>query len=280
MSRQSDSSAHGAQPVTRLRARVRDFLRAGRFRRPRSGQEARREHAHIWQRELPSEVSFWKEYIDSGGLAWPDEFAERLDPATPLSESLIADRLGEIPSEAVSILDVGAGPMTTLGKTYPGKALEISAVDPLASQYDRLLSHSGLTPPVRTLACRGEQLLDRFPPESFDVAYARNSLDHCDDPVLVIRNMVRLVRPGGLVVLRHYRTEAETEQYQGLHQWNFELRAGELLLWSRWGEHNLSRMLTGEVEVECRHEGGSDHAEWVVCVMTKRRRRPPTGLET
>jgi SAM-dependent methyltransferase len=218
-------------------------------------------------------VSFWKEYIDSGGLDWPDEYAARLDPATPLSEPLIADRLGEIPSEAISILDVGAGPMTTLGKTYPGKTLEISAVDPLASHYDRLLTHSGLTPPVRTLPFRGEELLDRFPEKSFDVAYARNSLDHSDDPVLVITNMVQLVRPGGLVVLRHYRTEAETEQYQGLHQWNFDIRAGELVLWSRWAEHNLSRMLRHDVELECRYEGGSDHAEWVVCVMTKRRRR-------
>jgi SAM-dependent methyltransferase len=228
------------------------------------------ERAQTWERELDSELSYWKEYIDTGGLQWPDEYAERLDPTAPLREQLIADRLDDMSSGVVSMLDVGAGPMTTLGKTYPGKTLAITAVDPLAAGYDRLLEEAGVTPPVRTLACRGEDLLERFPLESFDVAYARNSLDHGDDPLLIIRNMVSLVRPAGLVVLRHYRTEAETELYSGLHQWNFEIRDGDLLVWSRSARHNLTQLLHGEVDLECWYEGGSDHADWVVCVMVKR----------
>lgn len=235
-------------------------------RHPRSSPK----HARTWERELGSELSFWREYIDSGGLEWPDEYAERLDPAAPLREHLIADRLTDMSSRVVSILDVGAGPMTTLGKTYPGKTLAITAVDPLAADYDRLLGEAGLTPPVRTLPGRGEDLHERFPSESFDVAYARNSLDHGDDPLVSIRNMVSLVRPGGMVVLRHYRTEAETELYSGLHQWNFEIQDGDLLVWSRWARHNLTQLLRGEVGLDCWYEGGSDHADWVVCVMVKR----------
>jgi SAM-dependent methyltransferase len=241
------------------------------YRRPlRDHPRSTAGRTHTSERELGSELSYWKEYIDSGGLEWPDEYAERLDPAAPLREHLIADRLSDMSSAVISILDVGAGPMTTLGKTYPGKTLAITAVDPLAADYDRLLGEAGLTPPVRTLACRGEDLHERFPPESFDVAYARNSLDHGDDPLLIIRNMVSLVRPGGLVVLRHYRTEAETELYSGLHQWNFEIRDGDLLVWSRWARHNLTQILRRDVELEYRYEGGSDHADWVVCVMVRR----------
>jgi SAM-dependent methyltransferase len=258
MSPSSDSAAEGAHPLHRLGARVRRLLRG-----------APGEHTDAWRRELPSEVAFWKEYVETGGLDWPDEYAERLDPASTLTEPLIAGRLGGLPGETASILDVGAGPMTTLGKTYPGKTLTITAVDPLAGDYDRLLAKAGVVPPVRTLACRGEELLERFPPESFDVAYARNSLDHSDDPARVIANMVRLVKPGGWVALRHYRTEAETERYHGLHQWNFDIRGQDLFLWSQWAEHNLTRMLRPEVDVECGYEGGSDHAEWVACVMNK-----------
>ncbi|MEA2330223.1 MAG: hypothetical protein QOH58_361 [Thermoleophilaceae bacterium] len=259
MSPQSDSAAQGEHPFNRLRALARRLLRG------RHGGE----HTETWRRELPSEVGFWKRYIETGGLDWPDEYAARLDPATPLAEPLLADRLARLPAQTVSILDVGAGPMTTLGKTYPGKALTITAVDPLAGDYDLLLEQFGVVPPVRTLACRGEDLLERFPAESFDVAYARNSLDHCDDPARVVANMVRLVKPGGWVALRHYRTEAETEGYEGLHQWNFDIRGGDLFLWSRWAEHNLTRMLRRQVELDYRYEGGSDHAEWVVCVMSK-----------
>jgi SAM-dependent methyltransferase len=269
MSGPSDSSAHDQRPLNRLLAYVsRAYRRPPPRHRPSSQQ-----HAQTWERELGSELTFWKEYIDSGGLEWPEEYAERLDPSAPLREHLIADRLPDISSATVSILDVGAGPITTLGKTHPDKTLAITAVDPLAADYDRLLEQGALTPPVRTLPCRGEDLLDNFYPESFDVAYARNSLDHGDDPLLIIRNMVRLVRPGGLVALRHYRTEGETELYSGLHQWNFEIQDGDLLVWSHWARHNVTRTLRGEVELECWDEGGSDHADWVVCVMTKRTRR-------
>jgi SAM-dependent methyltransferase len=269
MSSPSDPSARGQRPLNRLRAYIERAYR-GRLHRDR---RAKPDSTGTWERELPSELSFWKDYIDSGGLEWPDEYAERLNPDAPLREHLIADRLVRMPSGAVSIVDVGAGPLTTLGKTYPGKELSITAVDPLAVDYDRLLEAAGLTPPVRTLPCRGEDLLERFAPESFDIAYARNSLDHGGDPLRIIRNMVRLVRPGGLVVLRHYRTEAETEHYSGLHQWNFDLSDGDLVLWSRRRRHNLTRALGRQVELECRYEGGSDHADWVVCVMTKRVRR-------
>jgi SAM-dependent methyltransferase len=249
---------------------VRAYLsRALRGSSPRDEDAARR-HGQTWSSELGSEVSFWRGYIDGAGLDWPEEYAERLDPATPLREHLIADRLDDLRAGIVSILDVGAGPMTTLGKTYPGRTLAITAVDPLAAEYDRLLDDAGLTPPVRTLACRGEDLLERFEPERFDVAYARNSLDHGDDPLLIIRNMVRLVKPGGLVVLRHYKTEGETELYSGLHQWNFEVEGRDFLLWSRWERHNLTHLLRREVELECWYEGGSDHSDWAVCVMVKR----------
>jgi SAM-dependent methyltransferase len=269
MSWPSDSSAHDRRRLNRLLAYVSRAYRRPLHRHRRSSPE----HAQTWERELASELSFWKNYINSGGLEWPDEYAERLNPTAPLREHLIAERLTDISSATVSILDVGAGPMTTLGKTHPGKTLAITAVDPLAADYDRLLEEGALTPPVRTLPCRGEALLELFMPDSFDVAYARNSLDHGHDPLLIIRNMVRLVRPGGLVVLRHYRAEGETELYSGLHQWNFEIQDGDFLVWSRWARHNVTRILRREVELECWYEGGSDHADWVVCVMTKRTRR-------
>ena len=153
---------------------------------------------------------------DARPLDWPEEYAERLNPRDDAHRA--ADRRPGWPvylGQTVSILYVGAGPMTTLGKKYPGQdAPSVTAVDPLADEYGtRLLDQAGVVPPVRTLAGRGEELLERFAPESFDVAYARNSLDHSDDPARVIANMVRLVRPGGCVALRHYRTEGETEQY-------------------------------------------------------------------
>jgi SAM-dependent methyltransferase len=79
---------------------------------------------------------------------------------------------------------------------------------------------------VPTQACEGERLLERFGPDTFDVAYARNAIDHVVDPRRVIENMVGIVRSRGYVVLRHTRNEALNHDYGQLHQWNFDERNG------------------------------------------------------
>jgi SAM-dependent methyltransferase len=164
--------------------------------------------------------------------------------------------------------------VTSLGNTFPGKVLDITAIDPLANLYRRTLRDRGLTFSAHTLPYRGEQLLKRFDPESFDFAYARNALDHSYDPVLVIQSMLALVKPQGFVLLRHYRNEGTTGSYSGLHQWNFDLQEGSFVVWNEGCEHNISQMFCQEAQIEChledsRNFGGFDHSEWVICAMKK-----------
>ena len=110
-------------------------------------------------------------------MSWPSDFAERLDPTTQLSEYHrgFVDRL---PDHEIRILDVGAGPLTYLGKHLPGRTLTIVAADALAPHYDRLLAKHRVTPLVRTIAAEAERLTDVFPENSFDLVNARNCIDH------------------------------------------------------------------------------------------------------
>src|SRR5690242_21051489 len=187
-------------------------------------------HERVWRRELPTEVDFWRKWFATKGLDHPWVYEQRLEPDAPLREPLIADRLDAIEGDPVRILDVGAGPLTCLGRHHEGRRLEVTAVDPLAPAYDELLAEAGIEPPVRTIVCRGEEIAERFAPRSFDVAYARNALDHSSDPRAVIEQMLTLAT--GFVALRHYRNEAVVERYEELHQWNFDVRDGRLVLWS------------------------------------------------
>jgi SAM-dependent methyltransferase len=145
----------------------------------------------------------------------------------------------------MSIVDVGAGPATSLGYRYPGKTLTIVPVDPLADEYERLLHEAGLDPPIRTIRVAGEDLLEHFGPRTFDIAYAVNSLDHSADPFRIISNMVGVVRPGGVVLLRHKRNEGESARYDGLHQWNFDVVDDSLLVWNNASEVNVGSALWG-----------------------------------
>jgi SAM-dependent methyltransferase len=224
----------------------------------------------VWREKgVEHELEFWERWFATRGYLWPDDYERRLDPDAPLEERLLVDRLPELDADPVSILDVGAGPLTCLGKRSPGRTLRITPVDALADEYDRLLRRFEVEPPVRTLRCAGEELLERFPPESFDVAYARNSLDHSYDPLAIIRNMVALVRPGGLVVTRHVKTEGEHQAYSGFHQWNFDVEDGHLVLWNKATKHDVTEALCASATTEAFRddEGGDD---WVIAVLRKR----------
>jgi SAM-dependent methyltransferase len=218
-----------------------------------------------WKDSLDEELEYWRDYLTTKGLQWPEEYEMRVNPDSVLEERLIADRLDTIPERSVSILDVGAGPLTILGNKHPERQLEIVPIDPLADGYDRLLMETGVVPPVRTLYCHGEELLSRFKPNTFDFAYARNALDHSYDPLRVIENMLTVVKPGRYVVLRHRPNEAERARYEGLHQWNLDLRGGDLVLWNRSTELSVTQRLAQKAKTDC-----ATYGEWLMVVLTKR----------
>jgi SAM-dependent methyltransferase len=162
-----------------------------------------------------------------------------MDPMSRL-RSRIADLLD---SPTMRVLDVGAGPMTSLGKRHPvlGTKVDIVACDPLADEYSEILKSLGIVPPVRTVKAFGETLVCTFGPNVFDVAHAQNSLDHADDPMEIIRQMIGVVKPGGHVILFHHQCEAEKQKYFGLHSWNFDFDNNDLVLWRSDENINVSR---------------------------------------
>lgn len=223
----------------------------------------------LWHKDAPTEVEFWRRYLVTKGSDWPDEYRHRLDPFAPLNEPLVADRLGRFDDAAVSILDVGAGPLTILGKRHPDRKLDITAVDPLAEEYDRILAEARLEPIVRTTLCAGEALVDQFGEAAFEVVYARNAIDHTVHPADVILNMIAVARPGGFVALRHYRNEAVSTGWVQLHQWNFDIHGGDLFVWGRQATHNVTQLVADQASTNCWIDPSSDKTPWILAVIDK-----------
>lgn len=200
-----------------------------------------------WRTRTSSEVDFWAGWLVGapGTEQWASDREARLDPDTNIRDPLVRAELERSPAEEVSILDVGAGPVTWLGYRYPGKKLTIVPVDPLADEYDRLLRDAKLDPPIRTVRVAGEALAEHFGAQRFDIAYATNSLDHSADPFTIISNMAAVVRPGGVVLLRHKRNEGDSAQYGGLHQWNFDVVGDDLIVWNNAVRVNVGAALEG-----------------------------------
>jgi SAM-dependent methyltransferase len=200
-----------------------------------------------WRTRTSSEVDFWAGWLVGapGTEQWASDRESRLDPDTEIRDPLVHAELDRNPEEEVSILDVGAGPVTWLGYRYPGKKLTIVPVDPLADEYDRLLRDAKLDPPIRTVRVAGEALAEHFGSRRFDIAYATNALDHSADPITIISNMVAVVRTGGIVLLRHKRNEGDSARYGGLHQWNFDVVDDGLVVWNEVVQVNVGSALEG-----------------------------------
>ena len=96
---------------------------------------------------LLSERRYWRRWIRTRGREWGEGLAERLDPLRPFPHDLRRE-LGADPPDPVRVLDVGSGPITTVGRTWPGHTVEVVAVDPLAHDYKLMLEGAGIAAPV------------------------------------------------------------------------------------------------------------------------------------
>lgn len=226
-----------------------------------------------WTNSTASEVDFWNRWVSSRGLHWPEDFARRTDPAQPLPE-LVEDQLrgaGVPEGSAVRVLDVGSGPLTMVGSASQRYQVAVTAVDPLADEYNRILTEGGV--PVPNPAAKGfAETLDRqFDAESFDLVWCCNALDHSFDPVMGITKMLAVVKPGQPVILMFHPNEADGGNYNGLHQWNFDLDAnGDFTIEQRGKMINLTRLLASQVSMKAWRIDGQNNSKSRVAVVLRR----------
>lgn len=90
------------------------------------------------------------------------------------------------------VIEVGSGAHGLI--FYFGTSRGVG-VDPLAVSYRSLFPHwQGRAP---TIAAVGEQL--PFPDRSFDVVLCDNVVDHAERPAGIVAELVRILKPGGLL---------------------------------------------------------------------------------
>lgn len=231
---------------------------------PRSAQSR-------WKTAMELEVQFWDAYLCTKGLQWGGGgFKARLNPDLPLQPRLAALLP---PQTEIHILDVGAGPLTHVGKVYEGKRVNITAVDPLADEYDRLLNKHQIQPLVRTQKLVAEDLTKRFPSSIYDLVFARNCIDHACNPERAIVQMIDVVKSGRYVLLEHRPNEANNESYTGFHQWNFSMSAnGEFLISSKFKKVNMTKKYAERCIITCEMVIERKDRDWLMLITRIQKR--------
>lgn len=137
---------------------------------------------------------------------------------------------------SMKILDVGAGPVSKVGKVHEGYPIEIVPIDPMAKRYQEILTSINLKPKFWTKPGNGEDLSQQFGEGSFDLIHARNSIDHTLNPLKVIKEALYVLKPEHYFYMDHYRNEGDAANYYGLHQWNFDVEDDCFVIKNRYGE--------------------------------------------
>src|SRR5207245_1005232 len=192
--------------------RLVDHLRTGHLNKFRPMER--------WKAGLPSEVAFWRRVIHATfpNREWVADIRQRARGQHSFPDHLHRYLGGRANTR---ILDVGAGPVTSLGPVGAPNQIEVVAVDPLADAYNQLLDKNGLGPPLhRTLQGEGERLSE-LGLGLFDLVYSRNALDHAYDPIRAIGEMTKVCKQDGVVFFEGHVNESCRQRGVGLHQWNF-----------------------------------------------------------
>jgi SAM-dependent methyltransferase len=220
-----------------------------------------------WNAARSAEVAFWDTFLRTRGDRWPAQFQERINPEMPLQAKL--DELLPVTDEPAAILDVGAGPLTWVGKRSSRRCLQLTAIDALADEYSSLLSRHGVVPPVPTQRCEAEKIATAFSANQFDLVVARNALDHTYDPVTSLISMLNATRPNGVVYLLHLTNEGRRSGYSEMHQWNLFQVEGRFMMSCRDYIVAAGEMLVSFAEIRC-EPMQTEGREWLVVVLRKR----------
>ncbi|QSB16861.1 class I SAM-dependent methyltransferase [Natronosporangium hydrolyticum] len=176
-----------------------------------------------WRAGLSDELAFWQSALRGETEYLRSRLTQMLSPEGRRAKfpvRLLAHlrQFAEQTGRPALILDAGAGPFSTLAWASEQRLAEVVAVDPLAEAYAQMLAEYGYEYPVIARTGSGEQLCDLFPEAHFDVVYSRNALDECVSPHEMLRQLVRVLRGGGLLFLEGTVAEGTRQGWVGLHQ--------------------------------------------------------------
>ena len=156
-------------------------------------------------------------------------------------------------SQQLRILDVGAGPLSTLGTECNGQPVELVPVDVLAPQYDATLARLHVQPRVRTRYAPMEGLATHFARGFFDLVHCTNALDHAQDPLRAVKEMVQVVKPRRSVKIITWLNESQMEKGYGMHQWDlYSDMQGHFIVAGGVGRvvHDVTAALSGLARVD------------------------------
>lgn len=222
---------------------------------------------------IPYEIAFWDNlYANKRELGkmleWScygdDIFLHNFDAVGFLTE--YRQRTGKSPQ----VWDVGCGLSYATGNHLHGKPVDIRYIDPLACFYNRILKRykKDLSPiEFGMLEYLSSTTLQFKVGDGPQLIVIQNALDHSANPVKGILECLECLEIGGVLYLKHWPNEAETENYRGFHKYNITEKDGQLIIWNPLDTVRLNGLIGDFCDIVV-SRGGERNA--VIAVITKK----------
>lgn len=146
---------------------------------------------------------------------WADHVLPHLIERTCGRGAISAERIRWVPRAHGQVLEIGVGTGLNLPFYDPARVERVLGVEPAATLLSRAAPRArGAPVPVEFLQARAEAI--PLPDSSFDSAVVSYSLCSIDDPGAALREIWRLLRPGGeLFFIEHgLAPDARTRRWQ------------------------------------------------------------------
>lgn len=230
-----------------------------------------------WMKGILYEVAFWnatykrkasREWILNDAKLNHEIELHNFDAAAFLRERMLVE-------ENPLVLDIGCGMTYFTGNLLGGKPINMQFVDPLAHFYNDILEKYKVTKAPRITFGMMEYLSAFYPEKDVSLAIIQNALDHSENPIKGIIQSLAVLKPGGILYLKHYPNEAEKEQYRGFHQFNITIEDGCYIIWNKDNRVNVNELVKDFAEVEV---STYDNPDEIIAVIRKTAEVPDSLL--
>lgn len=159
--------------------------------------------------------------------------------------------------KVIKVLDVGSGPVSTVGTKIANRQVILDLVDPMADEYMAIIKKYAIKVPLLPKKGFAENLSQISDENTYDLVYSENALDHAIDPIKGVREMLKVVRKNCYVVLLCHMNEASTQKGNWLHQWNFYIEGNDFIMSDLYGnKDNITALFGSEALIEIKEVRG------------------------
>lgn len=213
-----------------------------------------------WVNGIPYEIAFWKGIYSNKKrieslFRW-SKYNKEIELVNFDVKKFLSQK------ENPTIVDAGCGMSFCNGDKLDGKQLDVCYIDPLAPFFNKIIEKKKLALPIITFGFI--EYLSTFISNKVSLIIVQNALDHSRNPLKGILECIESLEIGGVLYLRHFRNEAETENYRGFHQYNFSIENDDMIIWDNETKTNINAFLKDFTIIKT-----STYGNEVIAVITK-----------